>query len=56
MLNLVDILTISSAMIKGKELIDGKEKNDTFVFEDYLREIKGTFESALNKFKIGYSG
>jgi L1 cell adhesion molecule like protein len=56
MLNLVDILTISSAMIKGKELIDGKEKNDTFVFEDYLREIKSTFESALNKFKIGYSG
>jgi L1 cell adhesion molecule like protein len=53
MLNLVDILTISSAMIKGKELIDGKEKNDTFVFEDYLREIKSTFESALNKFKIG---
>jgi L1 cell adhesion molecule like protein len=49
MLNLVDIMMISSAMIKGKELIDGKEKNDTFVFEDYLREIKSTFESALNK-------
>ncbi|CAJ2669454.1 unnamed protein product [Trifolium pratense] len=53
---LVDIVMISSAMIKGKELIDGKEKNDTFVFVDCLREIKRTFESALNKFKIGYSG
>jgi L1 cell adhesion molecule like protein len=49
MLNLVDIMMISSAMIKGKELIDGEEKNDTFVFEDCLREIKTTFESALNK-------
>ncbi|GAU23245.1 hypothetical protein TSUD_172740 [Trifolium subterraneum] len=49
-LSLVDILMISSAMIKGKELIDGKEKNDTFVFVDCLREIKSTFQSAFNKF------
>ncbi|GAU51354.1 hypothetical protein TSUD_413020 [Trifolium subterraneum] len=49
-LSFVDILKISSAMIKGKELIDGKEKNDTFVFVDCLREIKSTFQSAFNKF------
>ncbi|GAU29545.1 hypothetical protein TSUD_115680 [Trifolium subterraneum] len=50
MLTLVDILMINSTMIKANELIDGKEKNDTFVFEDCLRELKSTFESALKKF------
>ncbi|GAU23246.1 hypothetical protein TSUD_172750 [Trifolium subterraneum] len=37
---------INSAMRKGKELIDGSQQNDRFVFVDYLRELQRTFESA----------
>jgi len=36
-------------------LIDGNQPNETFVFVDFLRELERTFESALNKFNIGYS-
>jgi hypothetical protein len=38
-------LKINSAIIKAKKLIDGKQKNETFLFVDWLGELKSTFES-----------
>ena len=56
MLTPVEKVKINSAMIKGKKLIDGTQhQEDTFVFVDFLRELQSTFESALNRFNIGYS-
>ncbi|AES78197.1 putative Heat shock protein 70 family [Medicago truncatula] len=47
----VDKVRINSAMIKGKKLIDDNQPKETYVFVDFLRELKNTFDSALNKFK-----
>jgi hypothetical protein len=41
-------------MIKGKELIDGNQENDRFVFVDFLWELERTFESATKTLKIRY--
>lgn len=48
MLTAVDKVKISSAMIKGEELIDDNEQ-ETFVFVDVLRELESIFESAMKK-------
>ncbi|XP_050913429.1 heat shock 70 kDa protein 4 [Lathyrus oleraceus] len=47
-LTAVDKVKISSAMIKGEELIDDNEQ-ETFVFVDVLRELESIFESAMKK-------
>ena len=53
MLTPFDKVRINSAMINGKKLIDDNQPKETFVFVDFLRELKNTFESALNKYNIG---
>jgi len=51
----LDKVKINSAMIKGKSLIDGNQKEDTSVFVDFLKELESIFESAMNKINKGYS-
>jgi len=55
MLTSVDKILIDSAMIKGKCLIDGNQKEDTSVFVDILKELESIFGSALNKINKGYT-
>jgi L1 cell adhesion molecule like protein len=50
----VEKVKISSAMRKGKKLIDGNQENDRFVFVDFLRQLERTFESAMKTLKIRY--
>ncbi|XP_058756798.1 heat shock cognate 70 kDa protein-like [Vicia villosa] len=55
MLSLTDKMKINAAVTKGRNLIDDKQDNETFVFVDFLRELEIIFESALNKVNKGYS-
>jgi L1 cell adhesion molecule like protein len=55
MLSSTDKMKINAAMVKGKNLIDDKEHQETFVFVDFLRELESIFESALKKINKGYS-
>ncbi|GAU23242.1 hypothetical protein TSUD_172710 [Trifolium subterraneum] len=55
MLSSTDKMKINAAMIKGKNLIDDKEHQETFVFVDFLKELESIFESALRKSNKGYS-
>ncbi|XP_058756802.1 heat shock cognate 70 kDa protein-like [Vicia villosa] len=55
MLNSIDKMKINSAMIKGKQLIDGKQDQETFAFVDFQRELENIFESAMKKINKGYS-
>ncbi|AES78058.2 putative Heat shock protein 70 family [Medicago truncatula] len=43
----VEKLEINSAIIKGENFIDDKQKYETLVFVDFLRELESTCESAL---------
>jgi L1 cell adhesion molecule like protein len=54
MLTPLEIVKINCAMIKGKELVDGNQENDRFVFVDFLRQLERTFESAMKTLKIRY--
>jgi len=55
MLTSTDKMKLNAAMIKGKNLIDDKERHEAFVFVDFLKELESIFESALNKINKGYS-
>ncbi|XP_058739392.1 heat shock cognate 70 kDa protein-like [Vicia villosa] len=56
LLTSVDKVLIDSVMIKAKGLIDGsKQQEDTYIFVDFLKELKRVFESAMNKVNKGYS-
>ncbi|MCI65597.1 heat-shock protein [Trifolium medium] len=55
MLTPIDKMKINSAMIKGKSLIEGKQNQDAFVFEDFLKELESTFGSTLKKVNKSYS-
>nr|XP_027186822.1 heat shock cognate 70 kDa protein-like [Cicer arietinum] len=52
MLNPVDKMMIHSSMKMGKNMICN-QKLETFVFVDFLRELKRIFESALNRRNMG---
>ncbi|GAU51355.1 hypothetical protein TSUD_413030 [Trifolium subterraneum] len=54
MLTPLEKVKINSAMIKGKNLIEGKQNQDAFVFVDFLKELESTFESTLNKVNKSY--
>ncbi|MCI67151.1 heat-shock protein, partial [Trifolium medium] len=55
MLTPIDKMKINSAMIKGKNLIEGKQNHDAFVFVDFLKELESTVESTLKKVNKSYS-
>ncbi|XP_057436405.1 heat shock cognate 70 kDa protein 2-like [Lotus japonicus] len=44
---------ISSAIVKGENLLDGGQKQEAFVFVDLLRELKSIFEPAMAKINNG---
>ncbi|XP_057436972.1 heat shock cognate 70 kDa protein 2-like [Lotus japonicus] len=46
---------INSAIVKGKNLLDGGKEQEAFVFVDLLRELKSIFEPAMANINNGWT-
>ncbi|KAI5431372.1 hypothetical protein KIW84_035521 [Lathyrus oleraceus] len=55
MLKPIDKMKTNSAMIKGKQLIDSKQDQQTFNFVDFQKVLESIFESAMKKINKDYS-